>query len=390
MSGAQNPVTQAREKLLAVEKTLNQIIVGHDNMVRALMLALVAREHVVFIGPPGIAKSYTVHTLAKLLNAKFYRYLLTRFTDYSELFGAIDVRELAEKGVYKRNWSDIIRADIIFLDEVFKANSAILNALLSLLQERIVYDPVTGQPVNANLWTAVGASNETPQDEELRALYDRFALRVFEEYIDDDVLLLRALEARWNGGNNNLQPIANMEDVKTLHQYAITLLRAKIKQLGHPVYKIYHVNVAPLLKSLRSRGILVSDRTIIEKMPKLYAAYLALYGLNMDNLMNASFDLLPYLASDRSQLQDIRKAIEEALGEVAELTNKLEEAKKLAKAGNIDAALSKLEDILNYDVNRLASKPWLRPRAEAVIKLARQYYEKLQEIKKRLAALAEM
>jgi len=385
----QTQIQEARSRLLAVEKKLNQIVIGHDNMIRALMLALVSREHVVFIGPPGIAKSYTVHTLARLLNAKFYRYLLTRFTDYSELFGAIDVRHLAERGEYKRNWSDIVRADIVFLDEVFKANSAILNALLSLLQERIVYDPMSGQPQPAALWTAVGASNETPQDEELRALYDRFAIRVFEDYIDDDVMLLRALEARWNGNGVNIQPIATMSDVKTMHQYAITLLRAKVKQLGHPVYKIYHVNAVPILKSLRSRGVLVSDRTIIEKFPKLYASYLALYGLNMDNLMNAIFDLLPYLASDRSQLNDIRKAINEALGEVADLASKLEEAKKLAKAGNIDGALQKLEEILSYDVNRLASKPWLKPRAEAIIKLAKQYHAKLEEIKRRLQSVAE-
>ena len=63
-------------------------------MIKALLIAVIAREHMVVIGPPGTAKSYTIHTLAKLLNAKFYNYLLTRFTSYDELFGSVDVVSL--------------------------------------------------------------------------------------------------------------------------------------------------------------------------------------------------------------------------------------------------------------------------------------------------------
>ncbi|MGC8983593.1 MAG: AAA family ATPase, partial [Desulfurococcaceae archaeon] len=193
-------VKAARERLLAVEKALNTTIVGHEDMVSALLYASIAGEHVVFISPPGTAKTYLVKTFAKLLNAQHYSYLLTKFTSYDELFGAVDITALAQ-GSYKRNWSRLVSADIIFLDEVFKANSAILNALLSLLQERVVYDPLTGAEVQARLHTVVGASNEVPEDGELQALYDRFAIRVFSDYLSDDVMLLKALEARWANSN---------------------------------------------------------------------------------------------------------------------------------------------------------------------------------------------
>ncbi len=381
VNGNVSSVSQARARLLAVEKKLNEIVIGHEDYVRGVMLALVAKEHVVLISPPGTAKSFLAHSLARLLDARFYRYLLTRFTDYSELFGAVDIRALAN-GVYQRRWSNIVNADIVFLDEIFKANSAILNSLLSMLQERVVYDPMTGETRSVALWTCIGASNEVPQDEELQALYDRFSVRIFGDYLNDDVAILRALEARWIHAQNHVQlsPIASMEDVKAMHEYALRILVSKIKQLDEPVYKIYHVNAVPLLKSLRSKGVLVSDRTIIEKFPKLYAAYLALYGVTIDNLMNAVFDLLPYLAKDRSQLADIKKVIEDSLGEVAELANKLETAKNLIKGGDFKKAMEVLEEILTFDVDRLSEKPWLKPRAEAIIRLARQYYDKLSNI----------
>ncbi len=385
-----NAISQSRSRLLQVEKVLNSIVVGHEDYVRAIMLALVSREHAVIISPPGTAKSFLIHSLAKLLNAKFYRYLLTKFTDYSELFGPVDVTELAN-GRYVRRWSGIVNAEIVFLDEIFKANSAILNALLSLMQERIIFDPMTGQVVQTPLWSLFGASNEVPEEEELAALYDRFSIRVFGNYLDDDVALLRALEARWLQASNGieLKPIASMEDVKIMHGYALKILVTQIKQLGEPVYKVFHANVVPLIKQLRSRGVIVSDRTIIEKLPKLYAAYLALYGITLDNVMNAPFELVQYLARDQSQLNDIKKVIEESLGEVAELANKLETAKQLIKAGNFRAALEKLDEILTFDVSKLIDKPFLRPRAEAIISMARTYKAKLEEHLRRLEKLAE-
>jgi MoxR-like ATPase len=182
---AQNPIEIARERLMEVEKTLNQLIVGHEDFIKALMIATVSGEHIVVIGPPGTAKSYAVRLFAKLVNASFYQYLLTKFTSFDEIFGTVDITTLT-KGEFKRNWSRIIYSEFVFLDEIFKANSAILNALLSLLQERVIYDPMSGSPVETRLHTAVGASNETPEDPELQALYDRFAIRVFINYLDND------------------------------------------------------------------------------------------------------------------------------------------------------------------------------------------------------------
>jgi len=385
---AQNPspIEIARERLKGVENALNSIVVGHEEFTKALMLATVAGEHLVVIGPPGTAKSYAVRAFAQLLNAKFYSYLLTKFTSYDELFGTVDVTALA-KGEFRRNWSKIVSSDFVFFDEIFKANSAILNALLSLLQERIIYDPMSGQAISTQLWTAVGASNETPEDPELVALYDRFAIKVFIDYLSDDAALLRAIQARWLSANNP-KPVASMDDIKTLNNFALSLFRGKIKDLGD-VWKIYHVNMVPTVKKLREKGVLVSDRSIIEKLPKLFSAYLAFYGVTVDNVMNAPYDLMCYLARSKDELREIKKAIDELLGEVAELAKKLEKAKELLRSGNIQGAKSAILEILNYDVVKLEKTPWLKPRVEAILASARQYLETIEQIEEQIARLAQ-
>ena len=380
-----SPIEEARRRLLAVENTLNQYVIGHEQMIKALMVATVAGEHIVIIGPPGTAKSYSIRLLSKLLNARFYSYLLTRFTSYDELFGTVNILELS-KGSYIRNWSAIVNSEFVFLDEIFKANSAILNALLSLLQERIIYDPMSGQAVPVALWTAVGASNETPEDPELQALYDRFAVKVFIDYLDNDAQLLSALQARWLSANN-LTAVASMQDVRILNEYAMRLFIAKIKDLGE-VYKLYHLNAVPLVKQLRAKGVIISDRTIIEKLPRLFAAYLALYGVTMDNIVSGIYDLIVFMARNKDEVNAINKAIEEALGEVAELSKKLERAKEYIKAGNLQSAREELQNLLNTDINSIVQKAaWMRPRIETIMGMARQYLEKVNTILQQIAAL---
>jgi MoxR-like ATPase len=385
-NGKTSPIEEARKKLQTVESLLNQMVIGHENMVKALMVAVVAGEHVVVIGPPGTAKSYTIRLLSKLLNARFYSYLLTRFTSYDELFGTINVMELA-KGQYVRNWSAIVSSEFVFLDEIFKANSAILNALLSLLQERIIYDPMSGQAMATNLWAAVGASNETPEDPELQALYDRFAVKVFIDYLDNDAQILSAIQARWLNSVDGVTAVASMQDVRILNEYAMKLFVAKAKDIGE-IYKLYHLNVTPLVKGLRSKGVIVSDRTIIEKLPKLFSAYLALYGVTMDNVVNGIYDLIVFMAKNRDEVNAINKAIEEALGEVSELAKKLEKAKELVKAGNLQGAKKELQNLLNTDINSIVQKAsWLRPRVEAIMSMARQYMDKINTILEQIQQL---
>jgi MoxR-like ATPases len=379
-------IEASRKRVLEVYNRINSVVIGHEETTKAILVAAVAREHVAVIGPPGTAKSYTVHAFARLLNASFYQYLLTRFTTYDELFGPVDIISMT-RGEYKRNWSKIVSADFIFLDEIFKANSAILNSLLSLMQERVVYDPFLGAPIQARLVSLIGASNETPEDPELAAIYDRFSVRVFIDYLNDDAAFLRALQSRWLN-NNNLSPVATLDDINTLSNYSAEIMRSSIRGIGE-VLKLYHLNVVSLAKSLRARGIIVSDRTIIEKLPKIFSAYLAIYGVTVDNIMYAPYELMTWIARNKSELNDIKKALDESLAEVAELAKKLEKAKEMLRAMNLAAAKKEINDILAFDMSKLASKPWLKPKAEAIISTAKDYLRYIAEFEERLSKLAE-
>ncbi len=147
-------------------------LVGREEQARCLLLAALCGEHVLLLGPPGTAKSELARRLRGVVGGRFFERLLTRFTVPEELFGPLSLAALDE-GRYLREIDGYLpTATVAFLDEVFKANSAILNALLTLLNER-AFDQ-GAERIDVPLATLVGASNELPADEALRAFLDRF------------------------------------------------------------------------------------------------------------------------------------------------------------------------------------------------------------------------
>lgn len=167
-----------KARLAAVRDHLLDGLIERDEAVRLGLLATVAGEHLLLIGPPGTAKSLLARRLhGALADATYFERLLTRFSVPEELFGPLSIRGL-EQDRYKRQTRGYLPdASVAFLDEIFKANSAILNALLTLLNERAFDDD--GERRDVPLVSVVGASNELPEGEELDALYDRFLLRLY-------------------------------------------------------------------------------------------------------------------------------------------------------------------------------------------------------------------
>eukprot|EP00913_Durusdinium_trenchii_P015737 g14789.t1 len=126
---------------------------------KLLLLAALAGEHLFLLGSPGTAKSLLARRLSKVCEGSYFERLLTRFTD-----------ELRRK-----TKGYLPECDVAFIDEIFKANSSILNSLLVILNERRFDNGE--QSLKVPLWCAVAASNELPDSDELDALYDRFLLR---------------------------------------------------------------------------------------------------------------------------------------------------------------------------------------------------------------------
>ncbi|MGC9119631.1 MAG: hypothetical protein ACP5I3_11705, partial [Thermoproteus sp.] len=181
-------------------------------------------------------------------------------------------------------------------------------------------------------------------------------------------------------------PVVDMKEIIWLKSYVEAFLNSRLST-GDVVYKAYAAQAVPLMGTLRKHGVMLSDRYLVEKLAKLFAGYLVVYGINVENLVNALYELLPYAARTEEELKAINKAIDEALGEVAELAEKLEAAKKFYKAGQLQDAKKLLLEVVSFDVSeKLKDKQWVKPRVEAVIASARHYLEQIKRFEAQLQA----
>jgi MoxR-like ATPase len=259
-------------RLQQVGRSLEQQFIGKDEVIRLLLISVVAGEHALLIGPPGTAKSALVRSLARLVHARYFEYLLTRFTEPNELFGPIDIVAFRE-GVYQRRLEGMLpEAEIVFLDEVFKSNSAILNSLLTLLNERVF--AVGNQVLACPLVSVIGASNEVPTDETLNAIFDRFLLRIRNEQLDafhfHDLLLRGVADEvrRGRGEQTTVQPLVSAQELAHA---------SRMMAQGATFSEAFLARYKALVFQIRAEGIALSDRRVV-KLLKLFAASAFLDG----------------------------------------------------------------------------------------------------------------
>jgi MoxR-like ATPase len=158
-----------------VTDPLKARFVGRDEVVELMALAVVSGEHLFLHGPPGTAKSALIRAFAGAVRGRYFEYMLTRFSEPNEIFGPVDLNRLRE-GVVATNVAGMLpEAEFAFLDELFNANSAILNNLLTVLNERVYRRGAETRRLS--LLSLFSASNHLPEDDALGALFDRFLIR---------------------------------------------------------------------------------------------------------------------------------------------------------------------------------------------------------------------
>ncbi|MEM7678337.1 MAG: AAA family ATPase, partial [Myxococcota bacterium] len=186
--------TSAPEGIATALAEASRGLVDREALVELTVLAVVAGEHLLVVGPPGTAKSEAIRRVSRVLGGQYFEYLLGRFTEPSELFGPIDLKKLREGIVHTETTGMLPEAELAFIDEVFLGSTAILNTLLGILNERRFRRGHT--TVACPLRVCVGATNRLPDDDDLQAFADRFLLRYFAEPVADPQLET-LLESGW-------------------------------------------------------------------------------------------------------------------------------------------------------------------------------------------------
>jgi MoxR-like ATPase len=255
----------ARRFASEVLDPLKHAYVGKDEIIDLMGVSLAARENLFLYGPPGTAKSALVHSLAARIHGHTFDYLLSRFTEPNELFGPFDIRRLREGDLVTNTEGMLPEADIVFLDELLNANSAILNSLLMALNERIFRRGRETRAIPALFFA--GASNHLPEDDALRALFDRFLLRVRCGAVPESQLG-RVLAAGWDLEQADALPPATIT-AGDLREFQKAVRSVDLS----PVRETY----LDLVFKLRHAGMDISDRRAV-RLQRVIAASALLCG----------------------------------------------------------------------------------------------------------------
>lgn len=280
--------------------------VGKDEVVDLLGVSLVAGENLFLLGPPGTAKSALVRGLAARLDGRYFDYLLTRFTEPSELFGPFDIRKLRDGELLTNTEGMLPEAEIVFLDELLNANSAILNSLLMALNERIFRRGRETKELGFVL--TVGASNNLPEDEALSALFDRFLLRVESTNVAQEQLS-SVLQAGWKlqqqdaAARQNLAAVA-VADVRRLQQCVPFVDVAAVR-----------ATYVDLIRRLRHAGIEVSDRRAV-RLQRLTAASALMCGRSQVDV--SDLWVLRYIWETREQIEILTQMVNDVIDSAGE------------------------------------------------------------------------
>lgn len=328
-----------QQKITEFRKELVDHHVERHEEVYITLAALLSREHIALIGPPGTAKSMLSNSITRSIKgATRFEWLFGKFTTPEEFLGPYSIRGL-ENDEYRRVTSGKIpEAHIVFADEVFKANSASLNTLLPIMNERTFFQD--GQAIEVPLLMLIGASNELPTDkEELSALWDRFLFRKVVNYIHEDSNFMHMLKS---ADEFEAKTVLTIEEIMEAQEH--------VMQVGMTD------DMYELLTNIRSEmeldGMRVSDRRY-KKATKVLRA--SAYMAGRDWVEQDDFSILKHILWENPQFEreverliltrtnpTEREALE-LIEQAAEIRQEMREMTRAAKAqgGEAESKLSR-------------------------------------------------
>jgi MoxR-like ATPase len=323
----QDEAESLRTRLNRFRTSLGRFFVKKQDLIDLMLVAAVAQEPLLLVGPPGTAKSDLVLKFKDaigLADEDYFEYMLTRFTEPSEIVGPIDIGKLREGRYIRREQGKLPTARLAFLDEIFKSNSAILNILLTIINERKFYQD--GQPQPVRLRVLFAATNEIPEQSELAALKDRFCLKAESRSVQENHFT-ELVDAGIQGEvykNLNQKPWmedhTTLEDILKASRYLTYLFgrrhrAGREEQNDRQVY--FPAEVFDLFQRLvktlvREDRIFISDR----KLVKLYKLFrVRSWLLTGGTVSRDDLRLLAYLGESHREIELLREKVPTLLGE---------------------------------------------------------------------------
>ena len=318
-----------RTRIDRFRASLGRFLVAKQELIDLMVVAAVAQEPLLLVGPPGTAKSDLILKFKDALGVAdedYFEYMLTRFTEPSEIIGPIDINALRDGRYIRREQGKLPTARLAFLDEIFKSNSAILNILLTIVNERKFYQDGAPQPVRLRVLFA--ATNEIPEQGELAALKDRFVLKAESRSVQEDhfeALIDAGIRGEVHKGLNQ-KPWAEghctLDDFLKANRYLTFLFgrrrpgedgsgESEDRRLFFPadVFREFQRLVKTLVREDR---IFISDRKLV-KLYKLLRtrAWLASGG----TVARDDLRLLAYLGETHQEIALLREKVPALLGE---------------------------------------------------------------------------
>ncbi|WMT53171.1 AAA family ATPase [Ferroplasma acidiphilum] len=316
-------------KIFEVKNYLTDTFVGREDVINGVLAGLISGEPTLLVGPPGTAKTSIIDTMSKLINARYFYYLLTKFTEPEELLGPIDITAL-KNGEYRNiTKGKLPDANIVFLDEIFKSSSAIRNTLLDIMLNRRL--PNGGTMINLDLLGIYSASNEISDDEEDMALYDRYPIKIFHRYVERTILKdLLDKGISMESGKTMEKPLLDTGEVVMLQSEAVRRMDT-LRSTDNDVIDRY----MEAIFQLEENDVILSDRRKI-KLLKIAAAFSILMdsktitGNDVAMAMRYSADSEDYIPKIEAAIIDSKLENKSDIVQKAETT--MEETKSLIQS----------------------------------------------------------
>jgi MoxR-like ATPase len=248
-------------KLTRIENVLNGKILERKREIETAVTALIANKHHCQIGPPGIGKTFLVDELHKLItDARYFRWLMTRFTTPEEVFGPVSLKELENDHYVRHTAGKLPESDVAFLDEIFKANSSILNSFLTIMNEGLFFN--NGAPMQCHPIIFAG-SNEHPKDAELAAMWDRVTFRHLVKGLASNGSRKKMLKARATRAAQTvtIEPVITWAEIGAAQQAATKV----------DIPDVVLDSLIELWGKLRAEGIEPTDRRYNDCIPIIQA-----------------------------------------------------------------------------------------------------------------------